>query len=712
MSATLRALFALLPALALAGCASSGPSLPSAVPATPTPVPSPTSTVEPQPTPTPVPTRVPTVPPPSAMPSNDLDAPLIRVLLERLSGSVTLPQPGRAYRVHYEGRRAWIWGPLELSVAAAGAQWWQLGAWGDPDNVARVLDTVRRTYGAAVRVEDQQIRDGLTRVRVQWVRDEPADPQAALRDLGFEAARASGGEGSVRVRGANGAAVTASGLVGLEPSGEWPVAVGSKRYRGRLLARAVGSEILIINELNMESYLRGVVPVEMGPSQFPELNALKAQAIAARTYAVAHLGDHEDESWDLCDTPACQVYGGFDAEHRLSDRAVRESAGLIAVYDGAPIDAMYTSTCGGHTENVVELFESRGQPYLLGVPCAWERELALRGSAPDGDWIDATSFSAAAARRVLALEKDARPADVLRAAADRLGGRVEASPRLDLDSFSKALLAAAALKVPVGIAPPAAPLERLLFLADLYGAPLDPPVAGLTGSWAAAAALAALQLHGDVLRDGGEAVPRPGGTGIFPRRARHSQPLPSQLPLWERWHGAYRSRSRATVLPGTPLERVRAGDLVVALAFVSSGGAGEADRRSAWREWVRTRSWSELERMLGVDDLQRLTITRRSKSGRVVGLEAVSSTGGGTNWEGFDVREALELPETLFTMQLRSSADGGKEVRFLGRGWGHGVGLCQHGAYGLARVGMDFERILKHYYSGIEIVRWPGSSGR
>jgi stage II sporulation protein D len=151
---------------------------------------------------------------------------------------------------------------------------------------------------------------------------------------------------------------------------------------------------------------------------------------------------------------------------------------------------------------------------------------------------------------------------------------------------------------------------------------------------------------------------------------------------------------------------------VVALAYVSSGGAGEADRRSAWREWVRTRSWSELEVMLGVGELQRLTVTRRSRSGRVVGLEAVSSTGNSASWQGFDVREALELPETLFTMQLRDSPDGGKEIRFLGRGWGHGVGLCQHGAYGLARVGMDFERILKHYYSGIEIVRWPGSSGR
>ena len=57
-------------------------------------------------------------------------------------------------------------------------------------------------------------------------------------------------------------------------------------------------------------------------------------------------------------------------------------------------------------------------------------------------------------------------------------------------------------------------------------------------------------------------------------------------------------------------------------------------------------------------------------------------------------------------MHLRSEADGEKMVHFLGRGWGHGVGLCQNGAYGLARAGMTFERILEHYYTGIEIVRW------
>jgi stage II sporulation protein D len=598
---------------------------------------------------------------------------------------------------------------LEVSVSAAGPLWWQIGAWSDPDNLEGVLSKIRSTYGEAVEVRDDPIRDGLTRVRVRWTGPPPADPGAELRGLGFDAVTPVPGSGAVRIQGANGAAVTASGEVVIEPAGDWPVAVGTRRYRGRLLARAVGSETLLINQINLESYLRGVVPVEMGPSQFPELNALKAQAVAARTYAVAHLGDHADEGWDLCDTPACQVYGGFDAEHRLSDRAVQETSGLIAVYEGQPIDAMYTSTCGGHTEDARELFESRDQPYLKGVPCAWDRPLQLTGIGGNGRWLDRTAFSSEVGSALLGLGAGASPAEVLARVGERTGRPAAIPAVLDADSFALALLEAAGVAPQIGLVPATGGLDRLLFLADLYLVPLDPPTDGLSTDWAPAAALAVLELRGDVERDRGEAVPYPGGTGIFPRRARHAEGLPDTVPLWERWQDGYRSRQRASVGPGTVLERIRSGGRVVALVYQSSGGGSEADRRSAWREWIRDKSWSEIESLLGVGRVERLSVSRRSASGRVVGLTAVAPDGAVTSWIGFDVREALELPETLFSMHLRSTAAGSKSVRFLGRGWGHGVGLCQHGAYGLARAGLDFEGILGHYYTGIDIVRWRGS---
>jgi len=157
------------------------------------------------------------------------------------------------------------------------------------------------------------------------------------------------------------------------------------------------------------------------------------------------------------------------------------------------------------------------------------------------------------------------------------------------------------------------------------------------------------------------------------------------------------------------LERYRLGGRLLALVVVESDGGGEADRRSAWRSWARDRSWEELARRLEIPDLASLEVTRRAASGRVVGLTAEGRSGARKELQGFPIRRALDLPENLFTFHVITGAEGERIVRFLGRGWGHGVGLCQNGAYGLARSGMSFDRILQHYYTGIEIAAWPGS---
>ena len=121
------------------------------------------------------------------------------------------------------------------------------------------------------------------------------------------------------------------------------------------------------------------MPRELGPGAYPELEALKAQAIAARSYTLRNLGEFADEGYDLCGTPRCQVYGGMDDEHPLSDRAIRETAGEILAYAGQPIDALYSATCGGHTENVEVIFPLKRAPYLRGVPCIEAGE--VRGCA-------------------------------------------------------------------------------------------------------------------------------------------------------------------------------------------------------------------------------------------------------------------------------------------------------------------------------------------
>ena len=98
----------------------------------------------------------------------------------------------------------------------------------------------------------------------------------------------------------------------MAPAGNSSVRVQGKRYRGRILVYLNDRGALnLINELPIEEYLRGVVPSEMGPELYNQLEALKAQAVAARTYTLRNLGEFAREGYDICATPRCQVYGGM-----------------------------------------------------------------------------------------------------------------------------------------------------------------------------------------------------------------------------------------------------------------------------------------------------------------------------------------------------------------------------------------------------------------
>ena len=132
---------------------------------------------------------------------------------------------------------------------------------------------------------------------------------------------------------------------------------GATEYRGtaEVMRNAAGT-LAGINELPMEEYLYGVVPRELGPVQYPETEAQKAQAVAARTYAYANLGKHQNNGYDLSDTVQDQVYGGSTAEHPVSTAAVNDTAGVVATYNGALISALFYATSGGRTANVEDVF--------------------------------------------------------------------------------------------------------------------------------------------------------------------------------------------------------------------------------------------------------------------------------------------------------------------------------------------------------------------
>src|SRR5712692_3004582 len=178
------------------------------------------------------------------------------------------------------------------------------------------------------------------------------------------------------------------------------ITIDQKRYRtaARIFINNRGL-LNIIDELNLEDYLRGVVPTEMGSRIYDEVEGLKAQAIAARTYAVHNLGQFRTEGYDICPGPACQAYKGFSGEEPLSDQAVRESAGLIMTYEGKPIDALYTATCGGETSDVGTMFPGRTDPYLKRARCVELEMTSIAGRADSGilneQQLNAALFAAA-----------------------------------------------------------------------------------------------------------------------------------------------------------------------------------------------------------------------------------------------------------------------------------------------------------------------------
>ena len=134
-------------------------------------------------------------------------------------------------------------------------------------------------------------------------------------------------------------------------------------YQGSLRVARLDNGLAIIDVVRLEDYLCGVVPREV-PSSWPAA-ALKAQAVAARSYAAIHIGSAG--AYDLyCDTRS-QVYDGADGETLATDAAVVATRGVVPTYGGKPITAYFFSTSGGHTENIENVWGTAPVPYLKGV---------------------------------------------------------------------------------------------------------------------------------------------------------------------------------------------------------------------------------------------------------------------------------------------------------------------------------------------------------
>lgn len=218
--------------------------------------------------------------------------------------------------------------------------------------VGLLVDTTSAILGATTELE---ILDGVTRAPLLAV---PAGDSLRVEAAGSNLVLVSPRERTV-VGGLLIARATAGGFL----------LIGGHSYRGIATLRvSTLGRLTVVNEVDMEKYLLGVVPYEIGRVGPELLEASKAQAVAARTYAFRYLGRRDSLGFDVFATVEDQVYGGAEGEHPPVSEAVLATAGEILTYQGQPIEAYYHSTCAGQTAAIEGVWPQEApRPYLVSV---------------------------------------------------------------------------------------------------------------------------------------------------------------------------------------------------------------------------------------------------------------------------------------------------------------------------------------------------------
>ena len=642
----------------------------------------------------------------------------------------------------------------------------QVGAYGDRESAETEKSRLERLVGTTGvvhhdpdrgnwrvrlgRADDRQglspLMDRLREAGIQglWIAEEPAeavtDVRIRLVDESFDSR------------------TTKATRLAVLPKGRHPVAVDGKTYRGLVELRVSPyGTVRPINWVGLEQYLRGVVPAELGPEVWPELQALQAQAVAARTYVWRNLRQFSDEGFDLCATPRCQVYAGEGAEHPLSDRAVLATRGEIMTVGGKPIVALYTATCGGHTENGSAIFPEHSEGYLSGVPCRAEGDaLATQRGRVAGrhqePLRDETGTELTRDWALLAASGVVDPSSGPQALLEPLTGQV-------LRNWTAALARIAGLPAPEGALRPVETLgqaalalleetgwstrsEVLLSTEDLPALLRDPDAAALPSDQARALAylvsVGALHpfadgsLHVERVPSRGRLVQSlvriaesyaafglrtalisgvsEGGIRMVQGKGEIRLVPDPQVSLFGVTGEKPAPQDRLELWPGDRV-RFRTGDSgrIVFLELRPPIHGVTDDRTSRLYSWEVRKTRRQLEaavnRRVSIGRLQDLRVLRRGVSGRIVELEVIGSQAT-TVVRGFDVRRLLDLRESLLVFEIQRDTDGRIEAAvFAGKGWGHGVGMCQVGAYGMALRGAGYREILNHYYTGVAIER-------
>ncbi len=535
------------------------------------------------------------------------------------------------------------------------------------------------------------------------------------------------------------------------------LSLNGRNYRGIFLLKNTPGGLTLINILNLEDYLKGVVPLELSPDTFNALQALKAQAVAARTYALKNLGRYGHLGFDLTDTQSSQVYGGLSAERPLSNQAVEETVGEVITYKGQLIDALYTSTCGGMTEDAENVFSGRPVPYLKSTTCSLEKHpewlIEARQTVPAARINDRDISSQIAPLLALGLLMPGNEPDYFDNPVS--GAEIENS-----------LAAASSLKKinnrSTGQSPklPSASvnfIELSRWLISYFG-------------WQEKAANFVLESEAKyLLQDSPQLSELKGNerkglayliqSGIFPSYLRQSN-LKKEVSRAEwayilekslSWLDDFRHQglfiagqsdqievrdedcrenrqlviqpdlyllrkmeegtfpaSRLNLLGREKITWLEKDGQIKLLQVDYPPPTNVLDRDSVFNRWTERVERDELEKNIHryyprLGRLLDLKVIRRGRSNRVVSLQIIGDSQQ-VNLVGLRIKWVLSLKDTWFYIDREFDASGQlTHFIFTGRGWGHGVGLCQVGAYGLARAGASYQDILKHYYHQVKV---------
>lgn len=384
--------------------------------------------------------------------------------------------------------------------------------------------------------------------------------------------------------------------------------LGDRSYRGVIeFGRYSGGNITAVNVVDLEEYLYSVVASEM-PASYG-IEALKAQAVAARSYTMTRMSAHSSSGYELCDGTHCQAYKGYGGETATTSNAVDATKGVMAYYDGTPINAVFHASSGGHTDNSENVWVNY-VPYLRGVPELNE--------------IDMNTWS----RTYTTAEIEA----IVAANGDYVGNVTD----IVLSNISET------------------------------GHIVEIKIVGTAGT----VTVSKEGIRSYFSSNGGSLESR-----VFTINGKGSRP----------------SGSTGNYVP--PVDNIVTAQ-TDKFNILGSNGATS---------------------VLNINNTYVISSQGNVKTGNQI-LNVQNSSGANKTYyttnSGYTTNEnstytASSLSRTGSTMFISpspiSTADGSGKFVFEGYGWGHGAGMSQKGANGMAQMGYTYDQILKYYYTGIEV---------